>query len=242
MKRNDYQYPEASAPPMPSTLPTVIAINTIRAPSYDQTNKPTYKGLLTGNAVKSTFMVQMRHPLSSSIGTDFTIRNFDQFKCQLWDIATHERFQTITESYFRNAHFALSFPTDFDGNRHLTVERLKTQPGWQLFSIAYTPQANGSVQVNFAPLTDTAQSIPSTAFNIHLDTALDIIEASIHHVRTHSVMALRGTTAPAAPTATLMTTTGMLPVAVAVPIVDAVAVPVQPWWQQSNGGDCNKNK
>ena len=44
----------------------------------------------------------------SSIGVDFKTKdilvNDKKVKLQLWDTAGHERFRTITTSYYRGAH------------------------------------------------------------------------------------------------------------------------------------------
>ncbi|XP_051978842.1 ras-related protein Rab-19 isoform X1 [Xyrauchen texanus] len=64
----------------------------------------------------------------NTIGVDFTVRSMDidgkRVKMQVWDTAGHERFRTITQSYYRSAHGAM---IAYDLTRRPTFDSL---PHW----------------------------------------------------------------------------------------------------------------
>ena len=77
-----------------------------------------FKVVLVGNSCvgKSSIVVryaddEFSEVFLATIGVDFRFKSFplgsNKIKLQIWDTAGHERFRTITSSYYRGAHALL---------------------------------------------------------------------------------------------------------------------------------------
>ena len=77
-----------------------------------------FKVVLVGNSCvgKSSIVVryaddEFSEVFLATIGVDFRFKSFplngNKVKLQIWDTAGHERFRTITSSYYRGAHALL---------------------------------------------------------------------------------------------------------------------------------------